>query len=204
MLGILEARYAHLEQAVEHIHAAGRYYDAAGNIVCSVGVTQTNLSYAYLVKRRYAEAVPPARQALEFFGELNHPYWLALNEANLAEACFYLGEIEQAEAYARQGLRREEVVVRPYCLYVLGHVRRVQLNLAEAENYCRQAINAAEELEDLWGLAPAWRALGETLRDAGRIEAAQAAFTQVIDIYERLGVEQEIVFARGLMAELDV
>ena len=204
VLGILEARYAHLEQAVEHIDAAGRYYDAAGNIVCSVGVTQTNLSYAYLVKRRYAEAVPPARQALEFFGELNHPYWLALNEANLAEACFYLGEIEQAEAYARQGLRREEVVVRPYCLYVLGHVRRVQLHLAEAENYCRQAINAAEELEDLWGLAPAWRALGETLRDAGRIEAAQSAFTQVIDIYERLGVEQEIVFARGLMADLAV
>ncbi|MFN8468607.1 MAG: hypothetical protein U0X20_23815 [Caldilineaceae bacterium] len=202
VLGILEARYAHLEQAIEHIHAAGRYYEAAGNIVCSVGVTQTNLSYAYLVERRYAEAVPPARQALEFFGELNHPYWLALNEANLAEACFYLGEIEQAEAYARQGLRREEVVVRPYCLYVLGHVRRVQLRLAEAENYCRQAVTAAEELEDLWGLAPAWRALGETLRDAGRIDEAGAALAQVIDIYQKLGVQQEIDFTRGLMAKL--
>ena len=202
VLGILEARYAHLEQAVEHIVAAGRYYEAAGNIVCSVGVTQTNLSYAYLVKRRYAEAVPPARQALAFFGELNHPYWLALNEANLAEACFYLGEIEQAEAYAKQGLRREEVVVRPYCLYVLGHVRRVQLRLTEAESYCRQAVTAAEELEDLWGLAPAWRALGETLCDAGRDDAARAALAQVIDIYQKLGVEQEIDFARGLMAKL--
>lgn len=202
VLGILEARYAHLEQAVEHIHAAGRYYEAAGNIVCSVGVTQTNLSYAYLVKRRYAEAVPPARRALEFFGELNHPYWLALNEANLAEACFYLGEIDQAEAYARQGLQREEVVVRPYCLYVLGHVRRVQLRLVEAENYCRQAVTAAEELEDLWGLAPAWRALGETLRDAGQVDAAHRAFTRVIDIYQKLGVEQEIDYARGLIADL--
>lgn len=202
VLGILEARYAHLEQAVEHIHAAGRFYEAAGNIVCSVGVMHTNLSYAFLVKRRYAEAVPPAQQALAFFGELNHPYWLALNEANLAEACFYLGELEQAEAYARQGLRREEVVVRPYCLYVLGHVRRAQLRLAEAEGYCRQAITAAEELEDLWGLAPAWRALGETLRDAGQVDAARGAFKRVVELYQRLGVEQEIDYTHGLLADL--
>ena len=112
VLGILEARYAHLEEAIEHIQAAGRYYRAAGNLVCEVGVTNTNLSYAYLVKRRYAEAVPPALRALQFFGELNHPYWLALNEANLAEACFYLEEIEKAENYAQQGLRREEVFAR--------------------------------------------------------------------------------------------
>ena len=49
--------------------------------------------------------------AVEFFSEFNHPYRLALNEANLTEACFYLGAIEKAEAYAEQGLRREEVVV---------------------------------------------------------------------------------------------
>ena len=203
VLGILEARYAHLELAVEHIQAAGHYYQAAGNIVCAVGVTQTNLSYAYLVKRRYEEAVPPALRALEFFSELNHPYWLALNEANLAEACFYLGEIEKAEAYAEQGLRREEVVVQPYCLYVLGHVRRVQSRYAEAESYCRQAIDAAEDLQDLWGLAPAWRALGETYRDARRVSEARSAFEQVLTIYRNLGVEQEIVFAHGLLESLE-
>lgn len=199
VLGILESRYAHLEAAVEHIQAAGRYYHAAGNIVCAVGVTNTNLSYAYLVKRRYAEAVPPALKALEFFGELNHPYWLALNEANLAEACFYLEEIEKAEAYAQQGLRREEVFARPYCLYVLGHIRRVQSRFAEAESYCRQAIAAAEEIDDLWGLAPSWRALGECLRDAGRAVDAQSAFEEALEIFEKLGVEQEIGVVRGLL-----
>jgi tetratricopeptide (TPR) repeat protein len=202
VLGILEARYAQLEPAVAHIEAAGRHYQAAGNIVCAVGVTQTNLSYAYLVVRRYAEAAAPARRALAFFGDLNHPYWLALNEANLAEACFYLEEIEEAEVLAQQGLQREEVVVRPYCLYVLGHVRRVQGRLEEAESLCRAAIAAAEELEDLWGLAPAWRALGETLRDGGRIDAARDAFGAVLAIYARLGVEQELVFTRQLIASL--
>ncbi len=198
VLGILEARYAHLEEAIEHIQAAGHYYRAAGNLVCEVGVTNTNLSYAYLVKRRYAEAVPPALRALQFFGELNHPYWLALNEANLAEACFYLEEIEKAENYAQQGLRREEVFARPYCLYVLGHIRRVQSRFAEAESYCRQAIAAAKEIEDLWGQAPSWRALGECYRDAGRKEEAQAAFEEALKIFEKLGVAQEVEVLKGL------
>lgn len=199
VLGILEARYAQLDAAIEHIQAAGRYYRAAGNIVCEVGVTQTNLSYAYLVKRRYADAVAPAQRALEFFGELNHPYWLALNEANLAEAYFYLGDHVQAEIYAQEGLRREEVIVRPYCLYVLGHIRRVQAQFAEAELFCRQAIAAAEELQDLWGLAPAWRALAETYRDARRDHDAHAAFSRSLAIYRQLGVDQEIVFTQQMM-----
>ena len=198
-LGILEARYAHLEAAVEHIQAAGRHYQATGNLVCAVGVTNTNLSYAYLVKRRYADAVQPAQTALAFFTELNHPYWLALNEANLAEAYFYLGDLAQAETYAERGLAREEVVVRPYCLYVLGHVRRAQGHFTAAEQFCREAIAAGEDLQDPWALGPAWRALGQTYQDGQRPAEARDAFQQVLEIYQRLGVEQEITFTRELL-----
>lgn len=200
VLGTLEARYAHLEAAVEHIQAAGRYYQAAGNIVCAMGVTHTNLGYAYLIKRRYAEVLPPAQRALAFFNELNHPYWLALNETNLAEAYFYLGDLAQAEQLAEQALRREEVVVRAYCLYILGLVRCAQSRFAEAESYCRQAIATAEEMQDLWGLGPAWRALGETYRAAGRVIEAQAAFQEVLRIYQALGMAQEIAFTHTVLA----
>jgi tetratricopeptide (TPR) repeat protein len=198
-LGILEARYANLTAAVEHITAAGRHYRATGNLVCAVGVTNTNLSYAYLVKRHYADAVAPAQTALDFFAELNHPYWLALNEANLAEAWFYLGQPAKAEEYAGQALRREEVVVRPYCLYVLGHVQRVRRHFAAAERRCREAITAGEEIQDPWALASAWRALGEVYRDANRCAEAHSALTQALDIYQRLGVEQEIAYVRNLL-----
>lgn len=96
-------------------------------------------------------------------------------------------------------MRREEVYARPYCLYVLGHVRRVQARFAEAESYCRQAITAAEEIQDLWGLAPSWRALGEVLREMGRNEDAHSAFEEALEIFEKLGVEQEIRVMRGMM-----
>jgi tetratricopeptide (TPR) repeat protein len=203
-LGILEARYAHLEAAIEHIQAAGRHYQAMGNLICAVGVTNTNLSYAYLVKRRYADAVAPAKTALEFFGRLNHPYWLALNEANLAEAYFYLGRLKESEEMAVCGLQREEVVVRAYCLYILGHVRSAQGRYVEAEQLCREAIDVGEKLQDRWALAPAWRALGETYRDAGNLEKARSALKQVLEIYQRLGVEQEVAFTQDLLAGLSV
>ena len=107
--------------------------------------------------------------------------------------------MEQAEQYAQQGLRREEAFARPYCLYVLGQIRRVQSRFGESEDYCRQAIAAAEEIQDLWGLAPSWRALGECLRDAGSHQDAQSAFEKALEIFERLGVEQEVRVMKTLL-----
>lgn len=196
--GILAARYGQLASAVEHLERAGRHHAATGNLVCSLGVTHTNLSYAYLLARRYADAVPPAQTALAFFSELDHPYWLALNEANLAEAYFYLGDPDQAEAYAQVGLRREEIVVRPYCLYVLGHIRRAQGRFQEAERFCRDAISAGEEMQDPWALGPAWRALAETFYAAGQVADAQHALAEALRIYGQLGVEAEMEFLHRL------
>jgi tetratricopeptide (TPR) repeat protein len=192
VFGILEARHAQLTAAVEHLEASGRHYAAIGNLVCSVGVTNTNLSYAYLFVRRYAEALPPAQTALAFFSELNHPYWLALNEANLAEAYFYLGEVEKAEEYAQRGLQREEEGVRPYCLYVLGLVRRAQGRFGEAVQFGQAAIAAGEELQDPWALGPAWRALGESYHAARQAEEAQRALGEALRIFRQLGVEPEV------------
>ncbi|MEZ4658702.1 MAG: hypothetical protein R2911_14120 [Caldilineaceae bacterium] len=179
-LGVLEARYAKMEAAVEHLQAAGRYYAAAGNQVCAVGMTNSGLAYAYLLNRQYAQAVPPAETALEFFNEINHSFWSAINEAYLAEAWFYLDDCAKAERYAQSGLRREEPVVRPYCLYILGHIRRVQRRFAEAQRFCRDALAAGAEIDDPWALAPAWLALAETERDAGQPAAADEAFARAI------------------------
>ncbi|HMN28896.1 MAG TPA: hypothetical protein PKE45_12165 [Caldilineaceae bacterium] len=201
-LGILEARHLQLAAAVEHLEAAGRHYAATGNLVCSIGVTNTNVSYAHLLARRYAEAIPHAQRALAFFQEINHPYWLALNEANLAEASLYLDELDQAEEYAQRGLRREEAVVRPYCLYVLGAVRCKQERLGEAERFGREAITAGEGLQDPWALGPAWRTLAATFSAGARWEDARLALAQTIQIYRQLGVEAEVAITQALLAGL--
>lgn len=202
-LGILEARYGELEPAIAFLQKSGRHYQAAGNLVCAVGMTNSSLAFVYLLKRRYAEAIVPAETALTFFQQLNHAYWQAINEAYLAEAWFYLGDLAQAEHFAQQGLQREEVVVRPYCLQVLGHVRRAQQRFAEAERYCREAVADANARQDLWALGPTWLALGETYHDAGRQAEAQAAFQESLRIYEQLGIAQEVAFLQSRLASLD-
>lgn len=85
-LGVLEARYANLEAAVEHLDEAGKLYRHGGNQIAAVGITNSLLAMAYLIQRRHAEAVTPAETARAFFAELDHTYWVALNETYLAEA----------------------------------------------------------------------------------------------------------------------
>ena len=202
VFGIMEAHHEHLDEAVSHLTAAGRYYRAVGNEICAVGVTNTNLAYAYLLTRRHAEAVAPAQRALEFFAEVNHPYWLALNETNLAEAFCYLGRLREAEAFARQALDREEAVVRPYCSYILGLIRNAQGRWAEAEQHCRDAIAGGEELGDPWATGPAWRVLGEVFFGAERFAEAGAAWEEALAIYITLGVEFEQQALRSQLGRL--
>ena len=198
-LGVMEARYAHVEAAVDHFKKAGQYHHECGNVVYARGLTNTNISYTYLAKRRYADALEPGEKALAFYQEINHPYWLAINEANLAEITFYLGRHSESRHYAESGLRREEPSVRPYCLYVLGHLSRVEQAFEQAEQLCQDAIESAQEIEDPWAEAPANNALGEVCRDAGRPEEALTTFNAALAIWKRIGVQHEVEYTEQLI-----
>jgi len=199
--GILEARQGDLTTAVDYLQQAGRFYQAAGNVVCAIGMVNSGLAFAYLLRHHYQEAIAPAETALAFFQELNHGYWQAINETYLAQAWLYCGALEKAEEYAQQGLAREEVVVRAYCLYLLGEVRRCQGRYAEGEELCREAIASGEARQDRWALGPAWRALGELYLAAGQPHAATTALQQALTIYQQLGVVLEIEEIEALLAQ---
>ncbi|MEM7130430.1 MAG: tetratricopeptide repeat protein [Chloroflexota bacterium] len=201
-LGFLEAHLANVDAAVKHANETRRLFELLGDQILSVGTPNSILSVAYLVNRQYADAVEPAETALTFFRNLNHVYWIAANETYLAEAWLYLGDIEKSEAYAQSALRHEEIMFRPYCLFILGHVRRIQHRFEESEAYCRDAISTGEELEEPSAIAPAWSALGETLRDWGKVEEAQMALEQALAIWQRLNNQLEIKHTQDLLASL--
>jgi tetratricopeptide (TPR) repeat protein len=201
-LGILEARRLDVEAARRHLEEASRYYNAYGNLICAVGVTQTNMAYAYLLARRYREAIAPAEAAVAFFRDVNQPYWLSLNEANLAEAHANLGDARQAEEWAWRALSREEAAVRPYGLYVLGHARRLQRRYEEAERFCQDALGSANANGDLWAAGPAWRVLGEVYRDWGRPGDARAAFDEALRLYAQLDSPQEVAWLNDQVRQL--
>lgn len=202
-LGVLEARNANLEAAIEHLDMAGELYRSCGNEVAAVGFTNSGLAMAYIIMRRYADAIPPAETALAFFRDLNLTYWMAINETYLAEAWLYLDDLEKAEKFAQTALRQEEVTVRPYCLFLLGHVRRRQQRFVEAERLCRDAIEMGESMSDPWAQGPAWMALAETMCDAGNVDESHAAMAHAIEIFTELAVAHEIEHAQKVLAEIE-
>lgn len=190
-LGIVEARRLNTDVAAQHFVEAGRYFRAFGDVVNAASVSMSNLAFAYLAARRYGEAVEPARQAVAFFQDMGMPYELSLNEANLAEAYVNLGEAEHAELHAMHALAQEETVVRPQCLYVLGHTRRLQCRYAEAERFCNEALNTAGENQDPWNRAYALRVLAEVYRDWGKLQEARTTFTRARDAFTQLGLRDD-------------
>lgn len=198
-LGVLEARRANAEAAERYLSEAGRHYAAYGHVVNAMGMTSSNIAFAYLMARRYREAIAPAERAVVFFREAGLPYELSLNEANLAEAYANLGDADQAEAHAWRAMAQEETVVRPQCLYVLAVARRLQGRYEEAERLARDAMAAAEENADPWSAAFALRALAEAQRDAGKREEARHSFVQARDAFTQLGLRDD---AAGIDAEI--
>ncbi|MFK7803621.1 MAG: hypothetical protein AB8G95_18440 [Anaerolineae bacterium] len=201
-LGVMEARYGHVEAAVDHFKKSGQYHHACGNLVYAKGLTNTNISFTYLAKRRYEDAYEPGKDAHEFYFGIQQPYWLAINEANLAEITFYLSHYAESRHYAESGLRREEPSVRPYCLYILGHLSRVEKDFSAAAEFCHAAIKSAMENEDPWAEAPARNALGELLRDQGEQAAAAHAHGEALAIWEKIGIQHEVDYTQQLMDQL--
>jgi tetratricopeptide (TPR) repeat protein len=129
---------------------------------------------------------------------------LALNEANLAEAHANLNEAEPAEKFVLRALAREEPAVQAQCLYVLGHVRRLQRRFEEAEQLCQQAIAAAVANSDPWSEAYAWRTLGDVYRDWGQLPAARQAFETALARCSAIGYEPGMCLAQQALAKLPV
>ncbi|MEM7799926.1 MAG: tetratricopeptide repeat protein [Chloroflexota bacterium] len=201
-LGVMESRYAHIEAAIDHYKKASGYHIQSGNLVCGIGNMHTNIAYSYLSKRRYKDVIEPAQTALEFFGSISSEFGMGYNEVHLAEANFYLGEIEKAKHLTQSGLRREVVSLRPYFLYIMGHIARIEERFDAALSLCGEAIEASIENGDPWAEAPARNALGETLRDAGKLAAAKTSFEEALSIWERMKIEHEITYTRGLLGTL--
>lgn len=198
-MGFLEALLGHVDEAVVHAKAVERHYKALGHPVGTIAAPNSILAVAYLVAQQYEAVLDPAETALSYFKELEHAYWISLNETYLAEAWFYLGDIEKAEEYAQSALRHEEVNVRPYCLYILGQVERVRENYEQAEVYCQAAIQEGEAQENPDAAAPAWSALAETLRDAGRINEARQAFAKSIEIWTSMGLANQAARIQSML-----
>jgi tetratricopeptide (TPR) repeat protein len=201
-LAMLAGRRHDLDEALPHFEQAIAFYERVGDRLNREYV-RGNLASVYIQARRFAAALEPAEQALSFFAAMGNAFRIAQNASNLAEAHAELGNLEQAEHYARLVLGQEEPQSKPYALYTLGTVHRQRGDLTQAERSYYQCRRIAEANDDSYLLAFAWRALGEVLQARGEHEQAQTAFTQAVALFRRLNLEEEVRHTLALAGQDD-
>jgi tetratricopeptide (TPR) repeat protein len=197
-LAMLAGRRQDVDEALLHFEQAIAFYERVGDRLNREYV-RGNLASMYIQARHFAAALEPAAQALSFFEAMGNAFRVAQNASNLAEAHAELGNLDQAEHYARIVLGQEEPQSHPYALYTLGTVYLQRGKLNEAERYYEQSRLIAESNDDSYLLAFAWRALGEVFRAQG--QPAQAAFAQAIALFRQLNIDDEARRTEALAAD---
>lgn len=201
-LAMLIGRRLQMDEALPYFEQAMRYYEQIGDRVQREYV-RGNLASAYIQSRRFAEALVPAELALRFFQAMGNPFRVAQNASNLAEAHAELGNLDPAQHFAEVVLQQEEPHSHPYALYTLGTVYKQRGDATQAAQYYDHSRQMAEANDDTYLLAFAWRALAEIHVETGALPRADAAFDQAVELFRRLGIEEEVQMTETMRARGD-
>jgi tetratricopeptide (TPR) repeat protein len=141
-LGRICAWQRQLGAAEEHLSAAINFFRATERLNKRASATY-NLALARRLAQQYAAALAPAQAALGWFVQLGEEYGRVAAFELLAEIYLGLGDLSQAETYARQVIEAEFTMLLPDGLRTLGEIRLAQGDLAEAEQWLRQSLSLA-------------------------------------------------------------
>ena len=200
-ISALYGRQQKLEEAYDYADKAMGYYEDTGDRL-NLERTRLDLAASYLDAKRYEEVVTLIPSALSFFTAIQNPYYIAIASTNLAEAYLELGELAQAERYARQVLAQEEPNAFPYALYTLGGVFERQNAHHKAAAYFGEAIQIAQRNADPFIEAYAWRSLGHAQGRLGHNDDSIAAFERSLALFEQLQLVDEVGATRQMMPEM--
>ena len=190
-------RLANIGKAQHHAEEAIRYFRRIGDRFTEEKV-RSALAAAYFQAGKFQQAISAAETAVAFFANAQNPYWEAVTASTLAEAYYEVGGFVKATQTARRVLFLEETYTQPYAHFTLGLVAKAQNQLAEAEKQFRASQQIANENEDHYLAAYAWRGLGKTLLAMGKIEVGKTAVSEALKLFEKLGLTQEVARTRQL------
>lgn len=197
-LGQLLARRAEFEAAARYWDRAFAYYKNIGDL-SRLARIKANQAGLYIDLGQPHAAIEPAQEALALYERLGEAHGRAHAAHNLADAHLRTGSLDAAARFADLALREDAAGIRPYSLLTLGEVRLAQGRLDEAEDFCRQAIQAAEASPDNRICAYAWRTLGGVLRAGGRVAAARPAFEKAAELFGDLELHREVAKTQELL-----
>ncbi len=190
-LGQLQWKIGKPDAAVQSLQTAIQLSETRGDVVGALFDRYT-LTAAHIVAGRHAQALAQAQETLQIAESLKLSYLVSGLSANAAEACYGLGRFDDAELFAFKSLNQEEEILRTYALTVLGLVRQAQGKVPEAVKLLRDSIASAQDVDDRYAEAAAWRALGDVQRSAQQDAEMREAYAHARALYAALGLEKEL------------
>ncbi|MCB9419750.1 MAG: tetratricopeptide repeat protein [Ardenticatenaceae bacterium] len=190
-----------LDEAQQHLQAALDYYDAIGDRL-NWEKARSSLVGIHFQAGEFEQVIAIGQQSLPFFEQAKIPYYAGVIASNIAESYYEIGNLAQAEFYARKTLSFEETHPYPYALYTLGLIRRAQGDFAAAEGFLRQSQEVAASNSDSFMEAYALRLLGEVLAEKGDRETAVSTLHQALNLFQRLNIRSEIDKIQNMLAKM--
>lgn len=199
-LGRLAWMQSDFPTAFEQLHTAHAIFEQTQQRRQML-LIEMSLGAAHIMAKQYAEARQQLLTVVATAQAMQAPAYIAMSANNLAEACFYLGELAEAEHYARLALKTEEEDGRALVLTVLGHIARVRQQYAQANDFYAEAIHNAEALKNDWDAAFAWRGWGQNAVLTENRAEAQAYFAKASALFTALKLTKEVEETQRLVRE---
>ena len=150
-----------------------------------------------------ARAAELGAEGCRLLEELDAQSFLSTAAAVHAGVLYELGDIDEAEAWARRGAElgsSEDLFTQPLWRQAHAKVLASRGEHVAAEQHAREALAISESTQDLHGQADAYVTLGEVLMLGNRPDEAATAFEQARERYAQKG---SLVMADRVGARLD-
>ncbi len=190
-LGVLYLKLGEFDTSIDYINQAIDCDRKRGDEVGPL-YDILNRAAAYILAGRYEQGYQDAQAGLQVAERLKNSYLSAGLAAGVAEACYGLGQWQEAERYSFYSLSFEEEFFRASALIVLGLVRQKQGNYPEAIKCLYAALDNTKQIEDRYTEAYVWRSLAHVHRDEGLWDAARSAFATALQLYTVLNLTKEV------------
>lgn len=190
-LAALFGRRQELEAAISHASQAVAIYERMGDRL-NLEKMRVNLSFIYVQTRQFAAALEVGKPTYAFFVSVRDPYFAGAAGANLAEASFELGDLDNAARYANEVLALGHRHAMPYAHFTLGQIAMARTEPAHAIQQFQESMQLAQQNEDPYMVAYAQRSLGQAYYAAADYEAGQQQLQAALTIFRQLDIPAEI------------
>lgn len=190
------------EDATQHLERAFHAYESLGKVADMAGCCITQ-AVTHSQSGDYQSALRALDRAEKLLMQLGIPnVWQQVLIAQArAEAYLGAGDIVQAEAAVKVAIESEDVSILPDAYRVYGEISSQQGKGVAAENYLRKSLNLAQENDDRYLAAYAWRALAKYYQTANKGDLAGESITRAIDLFHNLGLPHEVEKCKSLRNE---